>query len=170
MFPAEYTVVTVLRDPLERCISHIKHQIQVAQENEDHGDTVTDINEYIASPDPRNRVFLQTLRNLTVKYLSCRGDPNAIYSDAELSLLDAATHCQKILFGFADELESFQQRLASELFPGSTIECNARRANTSVDSFSVKDLTVRNRGFLEDLNRLDLHLYERLKYGKTFTG
>lgn len=170
LLPPVNTVVTVLRDPLERCISHIKHQIQVSQESEDQGETMTDINDFIESPDLQNRIFLQTLRNLTVKYLSCCGDPNEIYSDADLSLLEAAKNCQKILFGFADELEDFQKKLADELFPEVIVECMALRENFSSDSFTVKDLTARNRAFLEDLNLLDLHLYERLKYGKTYTG
>jgi hypothetical protein len=170
MLPPANTVVTVLRDPLERCISHIKHQIQVSQESEDQGTTITDINAFIASQDPQNRIFLQTLRNLTVKYLSRCGDPNEVYSDADLSLLKAAKNCQKILFGFADELEDFQKKLADELFPEVIVESIALRENTSSDSFSVNDLTARNRAFLEDLNLLDLHLYERLKYGKKYVA
>ena len=153
------TVITVLRDPLARTISHVKHQMALEWQLE--GKCEPDVNQFLAAP--RNSWFLRTIGNLAVKYLSCHADPELIVPAEDLSLDVAVANCCQTLFGFADELPAFQQRL-SALFPGTSArEFDLGRDNESRDRFSVADLTPRNRALLDELNELDLLLEELMR-------
>jgi hypothetical protein len=152
-------VITVLRDPLARCLSHIKHQM--GYERQTVGWTEPDVNAFLAAR--RNEMFLQTIGNLAVKYLSGSGHPDALVEERGLSLDTAVAHCFRMRFGFADELPAFQRRLARELFGGAGAEIPLGRENRSEDPFAVADLSPRNRDYLRRLNELDLLLDELMR-------
>ena len=150
------TVVTVLRNALERCVSHVKHQMALERQVNGHCDA--DVNAFLDAP--RNRFFLWTIGNLCVKYFSWAGDPDAIVAPEDLSLDTAVANCCRSLFGFADELPAFQRRL-SLVLAAPNAASSLRRENESVDRFSVADLSARNRRMLMEQNELDL-LLEKL--------
>ena len=154
---SDTTVVTVLRNALERCLSHVKHQM--ALEKQVNGHCESDVNAFLDAP--RNRFFLWTIGNLCVKYFSWTGDPDAIVAPEDLSLDTAVANCCRTLFGFADELPAFQRRLSVVLAAPNAAESSLRRENESVDRFSVGDLSARNRQMLIEQNELDL-LLEKL--------
>lgn len=158
-------VVTVLRNAIERCVSHVKHQMSLERQVQGH--CAADVNAFLT--EPRNLFFLQTIGNLGVKYLAGRVTPNAIALPEDLSLDTAVANCCRTLFGFADELPALQHRLGT-LFAvlGAGAGAGAgglpvRRENESRDRFSVSDLSVRNRELLRELNELDLLLEELMR-------
>jgi len=159
-FPPETVVVTVFRDPIERCLSHIKHEI--AYKKQLAKPVQSDINEYIVIP--RNEMFLKTLSNLYVKYLSYHGFPNVVAAENELSIDKAIQNSQNILYGFTNEISAFQDRLSVELFAAKKRrKSDVKRVNLARDSFAIDDLTPSNRVFLEELNRLDLKFYKQIR-------
>jgi len=152
-------IITVLRDPLARCLSHVKHQM--ALERTTNGWSESDVNAFLSAR--RNEMFLHTVGNLAVKYLAGRGHPDALVDARDLSVDTAVAHCFRTRFGFADELPAFQRRLAFELFEGSGADNPLGRENRSEDPFPVSDLTPRNRDYLRRLNELDLLLEELMR-------
>jgi hypothetical protein len=154
LMPPDTIVVTILRDPILRCLSHIKHQM--AHEDQiAHPEACPDVNAFVAAP--RNAMFLQTLSNLAVKYFSFRGHPEALARPADLSLERAVENCRACRFGFADEIAAFQRRLDRELFQREE-PLPTRFENRSPDRFTTSDLTPENWERLRALNRLDLDL------------
>jgi hypothetical protein len=152
-------VVTVLRNAIERCVSHVKHQM--ALERQVQGHCEPDVNAFLAAP--RNQFFLQTIGNLGVKFLAGREDPDLIVLPEELSLDTAVANCCRTLFGFADEMSALQCRLGTLLSVASVGGLSVRRENESRDRFSVSDLRARNRELLCELNELDLLLEELMR-------
>lgn len=147
-------VVTVLRDAIERCVSHVKHQM--ALEWQVRGQCESDVNAFLDAP--RNRFFLRTIGNLGVKYFAGLGDPDAIVAPEDLSLDTAVANCCRTRFGFADELPIFQSRLRLFFPTASVPELPVRRENESRDHFAVADLSPRNHQLLIQENELDLTL------------
>ena len=156
LLAADLVIITVLRDPLARCLSHIKHQM--ALERQVKGWSESDVNAFVSAP--RNEMFLHTIGNLAVKYLAGPGHPDAVVDPRDLSLDTAVAHCLRTRYGFADELPAFQRRLALELFEGSGAEMPLPRENRSEDPFPLSDLSPRNRDYLLRLNELDVLLGE----------
>ncbi len=163
LLPPGTPVVTVLRDPLERCLSHIKHQI-AHEARTGEGSGVRDLNEFIELP--RNRFFLDTLRNVCVKYLAYRGDPATPLADDALSLDFALRNARRCKVGFTDELDRFVARIGREL-TASTAETatpeSAVFANSSEDTRTTEALSPQNRERLRAINQLDLRLYDALR-------
>jgi hypothetical protein len=159
LLPSGVVVVTVLRDPLARCLSHVKHQM--AYERQTHGRTEADVNAFLAAP--RNEMFLQTIGNLAVKYFAGRAHPDALVRERALSLDLAVARCLRSHFGFADELEAFRERLSAALFAGRGARMRLDLENRSEDRFEVGDLTPANRDHLRRLNALDLLLDELMR-------
>lgn len=159
LLPPETVVVTLLRDPLARCVSHIKHQIAYERQA-GHPEAAADVNEFIGMP--RNEMFLDTLANLAVKYLSWKGHPEDVVPEQKLSLDRALAHCMQTRFGLTDELSAFQARLNDELFHRAHAPLPVRFENRSRDSFRGAELTSSNRVRLVELNRLDLELVARV--------
>lgn len=156
----ETVVVTVLRDAIARCISHVKHQM--ALERQLGGACEPDVNGFLAAS--RNEMFLQTIGNLAVKFFSSRAHPDAVVSVEDLSLDLAVERCSRAQFGFAHELPAFQQRLAVGAFGGRAPSRFALpRDNASTDPFSIADLKGRNRDLLREINELDLALEELME-------
>jgi len=152
-------VVTVLRNAIERCVSHVKHQM--ALERQVQGQCAADVNAFLT--ESHNRFFLQTIGNLAVKYLAGRVAPDSIVPPEDLSLDTAVANCCRTLFGFADELPAFQCRLGT-LFAVPGAGClEVCRENESRDRFSVSDLSARNRDLLSELNERDLLLEELMR-------
>jgi hypothetical protein len=152
-------VVTILREPLARCLSHIKHQMALERQT-GHPEAMSEVNAFIAAP--RNEMFLRTLANLAVKYFSYEGHPDALIEDAELSFERALAHCQASRFGFDDEIEHFQERLNAEFF-GRVASLPILRENRSSEPSVAADLTPANRGLLTKLNELDVELCARAR-------
>ena len=159
LLPPETAVVTILRDPLARCLSHVKHQISLERQLERPCER--DVNEFLAAP--RNEMFLQTIGNLAVKFLSSDAHPDAVVSRDDLSLDLAVERCCRSHVGFAHELPAFQQRLAVDVFGAPASDFALPRMNESTDPFAASDLTSRNRELLCDLNELDLTLQEHIE-------
>jgi hypothetical protein len=156
---ADTIVVTVLRNAIERCVSHVKHQM--ALERQVQGSCAADVNEFLT--ESRNQFFLQTIGNLGVKYLAGRMAPNSIVQPEDLSLDIAVANCCQTLFGFADELSAFQHRLGTLLAVPGAGGLPVRRENESRDRFAVSDLSARNRDLLRELNQRDLLLEELMR-------
>lgn len=160
LLPPGTGVVTVLRDPLARCISHVKHQMAYERVSRPEGPE-RDVNAFLAAP--RNGMFLQTIANLAVKYLSSSAHPDALVAPHALSVERAVERCCRAHFGFADELPAFQRRLAEALFDGRCASLRLPHENRSEDRFEVADLAPRNRDLLRELNELDLALDELMR-------
>jgi hypothetical protein len=159
LLPSGVVVVTVLRDPLARCLSHVKHQM--ALERQTQQGTELDVNAFLAAP--RNEMFLQTIGNLAVKYFAGRAHPDAPVRERTLSLDLAVARCLRSHFGFSDELDAFQERLSADLFGGRAARMRLDLENRSEDRFEVGDLTPANRDHLRRLNALDLLLDELMR-------
>lgn len=155
----ETVVVTVLRDAVARSISHVKHQMALERQLE--GTCERDVNEFLAAP--RNEMFLQTIGNLAVKFLSSRAHPDAVVPAEDLSLDLAVERCARAQFGFAHELPAFQQRLVVDVFGGAPSRFALPRDNASADPFTIADLESRNRDYLREINELDLALEELME-------
>jgi hypothetical protein len=160
LLPTGTAVVSVVREPVERCLSHIKHQIQHEQHTGEGGG-VSDVNAFIELPI--NRFFLASLRNLTVKYLSYHGPPNRAVEDHDLSLELALAHCEQAWVGLSESLEVFQRAVFERLLGGSGRCPQVASVNRSSDTTSPDELEPRNRRRLRELNTLDLRLYDRLR-------
>ena len=160
LLPPGTQVVTVLRDPVERCLSHVKHQID-HERRTGEGCGETDVNAFIELPG--NRFFLATLRDLSVKYLCYRGHPNTPVEAQDLSLERALEHGRRSWVGFADALEAFEARIAESLLGGAPTGPGGVTANRSPDRTTVAQLSRGNRDRLRALNDLDLRLYEGLR-------
>lgn len=158
--PAGTAVVTVLRDPIERVVSHVKHQMALERQTGSRTPE-DDVNGFLANP--RNEMFLDTIGNLTLKYLSGGLHPDAVVDPAALSLERAVAHACRCHFGFADELGAFQDRLARDLFGGAPTSVDERFENRSQDRFRPQDLTPSNRDRLLELTRHDRTLDEILR-------
>lgn len=154
----ETVVVTVLRDAIARCLSHVKHQMALERQLEKA--TERDVNEFLTAP--RNEMFLQTIGNLAVKFFSSRAHPDAVVPAVDLSLDLAVERCCRSQFGFAHELPAFRERLAGVLGVVAS-DFALPRENASKDPFSNADLTSRNRDFLREINELDLALEELME-------
>ena len=159
LLPPETLLVTVLRDPLERALSHVKHQMELerqtgARKVED------DVNGFLESP--HNEMFLHTIGNLTLKYHAGHEHPDAVVEEESLSLEEAVGNACRMQFGFADELAAFELRLSCTLL-GRPTELKQRFENRSEDRFSSADLTARNRDLLRELTELDRALDEILR-------
>lgn len=159
LLPPETQVITVLRDPLERSLSHVKHQIALEQQAGSGGEV--DVNRFLAAP--RNEMFLHTIGNLAVKYLSSPAHPDALVPVETLSLDRAVANACRAHVGFADELAAFQRRLAAQLFGNAGDAEPLRFENRSADRFAVTDLSARNRDLLRDLNELDQELQDLMR-------
>lgn len=160
LFAAAPLVVTVFREPVARCLSHIKHQIEHERRTIE-GPVVLDVNALIELP--RYRHFLASLANLSVKYLTYNGHPSDAIEPAALSVDLARQKCEEVCFGFADDLERFEHALDERLFNKNRSPRDRKFfANRSPNSFALKDLTTKNLNRLWDLNALDLQLYEEL--------
>ena len=156
----ETVIVTVLRDPLERVLSHVKHQMEL--ERQTHAHIVEgDINGFLANP--RNEMFLHTIGNLAVRYLAGRDHPDAVIDAKALSLEQAVANASRTQFGFSNELAAFQLRLSCMLIGGPTPERGVIVENRSRDRFSPADLSARNRDLLHELTELDRTLDELLR-------
>ncbi len=170
LLPAGTRVVTVLRDPVERCLSHVKHQI-AHESRTGEGSGVRDLNEFIELP--RNRFFLDTLRNVSVKYFAHRGDPATPVADDALSLETALRHARRCAVGFSEELEHFTRVVARDLLhlpeEASAPESTAS-VNVSADSSTSAALSPRNLERLRAMNQLDLRLVDALRRGSPEGG
>jgi len=152
VLPPETEVVTVFRKPVERVLSHVKHQMALerqtaAREVED------DVNGFL--DNPRNEMFLHTIGNLQLKYLCRAGDPDDVVGDRELRVdtaLEVALRCR---FGFNDELREFCVRLARDLFSSPIPVLSSPFENRSGDGFSVSQLSPRNRALVRELTQLE---------------
>jgi len=160
LLPPETLVVTVLRDPVERVVSHIKHQMQLERLA---GTRVVegDVNRFLANS--RNEMFVQTIGNLTVKYFAGCDPPDAVSDATALSLEKAVANACRTQFGFADELAAFQRRLACGILPAVASGSGSQFSNRSPDRFAVADLTQRNLDLLSELTALDRVLDELLR-------
>jgi hypothetical protein len=159
LLPGGFTVVTVLRDPITRCLSHIKHQMALERVSRPEG-VEPDVNAFVEAP--RNEMFLRTIGNLSVKYLGARVHPDALVDVEDLSVYDAVDAACRIQFGFVEEIEDFRRRLVADglLAP---VEVPAFRENRSEDPFGVDELTAPNRARLRALNALDIRLDDLLR-------
>jgi len=154
-------VVTVFREPVARCLSHVKHQIEHERRTIE-GPVVSDVNALIELP--RYHHFLASLANLSVKYLTYNGHPNDVVDPAALSLDRASQRCEEICFGFADELAQFEHELDERLFqPSRSPRGESPFANRSPNAFALGDLKPKNLSRLCELNALDLQLFEALR-------
>lgn len=160
-FRAAPTVVTVFREPVDRCLSHIKHQIEHERRTIE-GPVVSDVNALIELP--RYRHFLASLANLSVKYLTYQGHPNDAVEPTALSVERARRNCEEICFGFAEELGRFERELDARWFrPAQPPRGGPVLANQSPNAFVRGDLKPKNLDRLRKLNALDLQLYENLR-------
>lgn len=155
----ETRVVTVLRDPVARCVSHVKHQMAYERSTAVRVPE-PDVNAFLANP--RNDMFLRSIANLTVKYLAFDGHPETLVERAALSLDSALERCLDAEFGFADDLEAFQHRLARDVF-GLPPDPRVAHENRSADPFTAADLAPANRQRLEALNEADAELLALLR-------
>jgi hypothetical protein len=160
LLPPETHVVTVLRDPLERVVSHAKHQMELERQT---GARIVkeDVNDFLE--DPHNEMFLHTIGNLALKYLAGREHPDAVSDEDGLSLEEAVVNASRTQFGFVDELAAFQQRLSRGILRGSASELGTQMVNRSQDRFAVSDLSMRNRDLLCELTELDRVLDDLLR-------
>jgi len=159
-------IITVLREPLSRCLSHVKHQMSLEVEQDPHV-ACKDVNEYLRRS--KNELFFTSIANLMVKYLSYSGHPNDFHREKDLSIELAIEHCRTIRFGFAESLDAFLRKIILEAFEERSerleeiFACRPqKRIVVSRDPFSVNDLTPANLDRLRELNRLDLELYSAL--------
>ena len=134
LLPPETLIVTLLRDPLERVVSHAKHQMQLERQTGSRA-VEEDVNGFLANP--HNEMFLHTIGNLTLKYLAGREHPDAASDADALSLEEAVTNACRTQFGFADELAAFQQRLSRGTLRGPTSKSEIQLVNRSPDRFAV---------------------------------
>ena len=160
LLPSGSEVVSVVREPVERCLSHIKHQIE-HERRTGQGCGVSDLNAFIELPV--NRFFLASLRNLTVKYLSYPGPPTEAVDDSDLSLECALAHAEQAWLGPTDSLEALEQAIFERLLGCSGTCPKVPSVNRSKDTTSLDELEPKNRRCLRELNALDLHFYERLR-------
>lgn len=160
LLPPETHVVTVLRDPLERVVSHAKHQMELERQT---GARIVeeDVNDFLENP--HNEVFLHTIGNLALKYLAGREHPDAVSDEDGLSLEEAVVNASRTQFGFVDELAAFQQRLVRGILHRPTSEPEIQMENRSQDRFAVSDLSQRNRDLLCELTALDRSIDELLR-------
>jgi hypothetical protein len=154
LLPADTIVVTVLRDPIERCLSHVKHQMAYERATGAR-DPEPDVNAFLANP--RNEMFLDTISNLAVRYLAGSEPPDAVVT-RRVSLDLAVERCLRTVFGFADALERFQARLGRELFERGDAAEPPHFENRSADRFSPAELSPRNRRLLEARNEAEIAL------------
>lgn len=161
---ADTKVLTVFRDPLARCISHVKHQIAFESATGTR-QPEANVNDFLSNP--RNEMFIASISNLAVKYLAFEGEPDAVVPPDSLSLNLAVERCLEIEFGFAEALGEFQARLRNTYFePGSPSPAHTDavdQENQSADPFGVKDLSSENRRLLEAANEADLELMRLLR-------
>lgn len=159
LLPAGTRVVVLLRHPVSRCISHIKHQMALERQL-GQSEPWSDVNAFVAAP--RNEMFLSTLANLSVKYLSYRGHPDDMVERDQLSLGAAVEACRDpdVCVGFADEMGDFQERLRRDLWGGGGPQLPVRFENVSPDPFGASDLTAENLERLLQINDLDLRLHD----------
>jgi hypothetical protein len=160
LLPPETLVVTVLRDPLARCLSHVKHQMAYERATGVR-EPEPDVNAFL--DNPRNEMFLCTIGNLVVKYLASEAHPDAVVDARTLSLDLAVERCTRCLFGFADGLLDFQRFLSRELFDGAGAPRVQHFENRSEDRFAVPDLSPRNFRLLETLNATELELVRLMR-------
>jgi hypothetical protein len=152
LLPPETQIVTVLRDPLERVVSHVKHQMHLEREAGTR-EVEDDVNGFLANP--RNEMFVHTIGNLVLKYFAGREHPDAASDEVGLSLEEAVGNAGRTQFGFVDELAAFKQRLLGGMLRGGTVEPRLPFENRSQDDFGVADLTQRNRDLLREMTELD---------------
>jgi hypothetical protein len=160
LLPAETQIVTVLRDPLERVVSHVKHQLELERQTGSRA-AEEDVNGFLANP--HNETFLHTIGNLALKYLAGREHPDAVSDTGSLSLEEAVANACRTQFGFVDELAAFQRRLSCGILRGPTLELEMKTENRSQDRFAAVDLSHRNHDLLCELTELDCLLDEILR-------
>jgi hypothetical protein len=160
LLPPETLIVTVLRDPLERVLSHIKHQMQLERQTGTRA-VEDDVNGFLMNC--HNEMFLNTIGNLTLKYLVGREHPDNVVAAQTLSLEEAVANAGRMQFGFADELEAFQRRLRHLIRGGSTPDLAVQFENRSEDRFLVTELSQRNRDLLCEMTAFDRVLDELLR-------
>lgn len=159
-------LITVFRDPIERCLSHIKHQIEQYPPE----DCPAEVNAFIEYPD--NQVFLESLSDLHVKFLSYAGHPNDLIKESDISLDLAIENSQKLRYGLASNLDAFLAEIVSSCFEATEEQLlpifqnrPPKRMLQSDQSFGVKDLTSSNLDRLAGLNCLDLAFYKAVSGG-----
>jgi Sulfotransferase family len=151
LLDAEFRTFTVLRDPVERTLSYLRHHRELTP-----ADSERPLEEIYDEP----RRFRHFIENHMVKMLSLRTEemrPTAMLTivDRDRSHLDSAKEALADMdaFGFQEDLEAFAQRLERlwgwRLGP-------PRYKNTTTPA-EVPD-SLRRR-IAED-NRLDMELYE----------
>ncbi len=160
LLPAGSPIISLIRNPIERCLSHIKHQIR-QEEQSGVGCGVTEVNAFIELPV--NRFFLASLRDLSVKYLSYEGSPSDPVAETDLSLERALRNCEESWIGLDSSLDIFQQRVFERL-----LHCRGTCPPLPVDNRSINltatnELSPKNHRRLRELNDLDLRLYEKLQ-------
>jgi hypothetical protein len=160
LLPPETQIVTLLRDPLERVVSHVKHQMQLERQTGSR-EAEDDVNGFLAKP--HNEMFLHTIGNLTLKYFAGHDHPDAVSDSGALSLEEAVANACRTQFGFVDELAAFQRRLLLGMLRRPTSESEIQTENRSQDRFAVADLSQRNRDLLRELTELDRVLDELLR-------
>lgn len=160
-------LTTLLREPLSRSVSHIKHQCR--QEHEaDPSQPGMNVNEFLRAP--KNHLFLKSISSLMVKYFSYAGDPEAIHSDDDLSLKVALAHARQTRIGFADHLDEFLREILFDAFDAPLKRMEEiysqrppQRLLASDDPFSVQDVEADNLEKLAAINHLDLEFYNLLR-------
>ena len=115
-----------------------------------------DVNAFL--DQARNAMFLDTIGNLTLKYLSGHEHPDAVIDVRTLSLEEAVTNACRTHFGFVDELDAFEARISRDLFGDGSPAIRERFENRSQDRFGPEDLTARNRDLLLERTRYDRKL------------
>jgi hypothetical protein len=150
LLEAEFTVFTVLRDPVERTLSYLRHHRDTTP-----ADSELSLEEIYEDRDARFRPFIENhmVKMLSLKASEMTGGMMTVI-DLDRSRLRRAKRALRDMdcFGLQDDLEEFAQRLESRFgwSLGPPVHENVTRPSDVPDSF---------RSRIAEDNRLDMELY-----------